>query len=95
MSDLFTEADLETLQEAIDTWGIEAQADMAEEEAAEFIAASKHFKRGKTDMSAVVDELADLRIMQEQLSMFIGQERVNQRVTEKMDRLRGRLEDNE
>jgi len=95
MSDLFTEADLETLQEAIDTWGIEAQADMAEEEAAEFIAASKHFKRGKTDMSAVVDELADLRIMQEQLSMFIGQERVDQRVTEKMDRLRERLEDNE
>lgn len=46
MSDLFDEEDLATFQEAVDTWGIDAQVDMAEEEAAEFIVASKHVGRG-------------------------------------------------
>lgn len=88
---LFDRNDRGTLQLAVDTWGIDAQADMAEEEAAEFIAASKHYARGKADADDLIDELADLRIMYEQLSMFVGQERVENRVNEKMDRLRDRL----
>jgi len=88
---LFDAADEATFDAALETWGIEAQVDMAEEEAAEFIVASKHYARGKDGRDAVVDELADLRIMYEQLSRFVGQEAVEARVREKMDRLRERL----
>ena len=91
-SPLFNEQDRETFRAAVETWGIDAQADMAEEEAAEFIAASKHYARGKVSADELVDELADIRIMQEQLTEFIGRERVEQRVQEKMDRLRERLD---
>ena len=89
---LFDEQDRETFRAAVETWGIDAQADMAEEEAAEFIAASKHYARGKVDADELVDELADIRIMQEQLAEFIGRERVEQRTQEKMGRLRERLD---
>ena len=90
-SPLFDNQDRETFRDAIETWGIDAQADIAEEEAAEFIAASKHYARGKIDADELVDELADIRIMQEQLTKFIGRERVERRVQEKMDRLREQL----
>jgi hypothetical protein len=91
MESLFDEADEETFAEAVETWGIAAQVDMAEEEAAEFIVASKHYARGKVDLDGVVDELADLRIMSEQLTEVIGRDRVERRVESKMDRLRERL----
>jgi hypothetical protein len=95
MSYEFDDADRETFRRALETWGIDAQADMAEEEAAEFITASKHYARGKVGKDELVDELADIRIMQKQLSMFIGEGRVSERVDEKMDRLRERIEDAE
>jgi len=87
--------DRETLREAVDTWGLDAQVSMAEEEAAEFIVASKHYARDKVDADRLVDELADLRIMCEQLAEFVGREDVEQRVEEKMDRLRERIEEAE
>jgi len=88
---LFDERDRATFEAAVDEWGIEAQVYMAEEEAAEFIVASKHFVREKADEDDVIDELADLRIMSEQLTEFIGRGRVEDRVQTKMSRLRERL----
>lgn len=93
MSDPFTDEDKQTFNEAIRTWGIDAQAQMAEEEAAEFIVASKHHSRGKASIEDVIDELADIRIMYEQLAQFLGQERVEDRIEVKMGRLRERLEE--
>lgn len=94
-SDVFSTEDRETLQRAVDKWGIEAQADMAEEECAEFIAASKHHRRDKVPVEDVIDELADIRIMYEQLALFFGQDIVENRVNEKMNRLRERIEDDD
>ena len=92
---MFDDADREAFRQAVKTWGIEAQADMAEEEAAEFVVASKHSARGKVDSDELIDELADLRIMYEQLAWYIGRDRVEDRVETKMDRLRERLEEAE
>jgi len=92
---LFSDEDWQTFERAVETWGIDAQREMAEEEAAEFIVASKHVERGREDLDAVVEELADLRIMQEQLTEFVGRERVESRTREKMERLRERLRDAE
>lgn len=92
---LFDRHDRETLERAVDKWGIEAQADMAEEECAEFIAASKHHRRDKVPVEHVIDELADIRIMYEQLALFFGRETVEFRVQEKMDRLRERIREDD
>lgn len=90
---LFDRADRETFREAVAAWGIGDQREMAEEECAEFIVASKHFARGKAPIGDVVDELADLRIMVEQLTEFFGRATVEDRVRYKMDRLRERLDE--
>lgn len=92
-AELFDEMDRETFEQAVETWGVDAQAEMAEEEAAEFIVASKHWARGKAEPMEVVDEVADLRIMTEQLTEYLGRERVEAHVEEKMDCLRERLRD--
>jgi len=44
---LVDEQDRETFEAAFEKWGIEAQADMAEEECAEFTAVSKHHCRDR------------------------------------------------
>ena len=90
-SPLFDDLDRATFERAVDVWGIDAQADMAEEECAELILASKHYARGKIESDELIEELADVRIMYEQLAMFIGREDVEDRVQTKMNRLRERL----
>ena len=88
---LFDDRDRATFQAAVAAWGLETQIDIAEEEAAEFVVASKHYDRGKIELDDLIDELADMRIVSEQLAMFLGREAVYDRVEEKMDRLRDRL----
>jgi hypothetical protein len=86
------ESDSETLESAVETWGKELQMDKAEEEAAELLAASKHYRRGAIGEDALIDEVADIQIMAEQLSIIFGRGRVEERVNQKMDRLRERIE---
>lgn len=93
MSDLFSEQDHETFEKAIETWGELAQVEMAEEEAAEYIVASKHFRREKIDRLELIDEIADVRIMVEQLMHVYPRAEIKHRVDQKMDRLRERIEE--
>lgn len=90
---LFDDEDLATFEEAIDTWGIDAQVDMAVEELAELIVTLRHVDREKADFHHARDELADVRIMFEQLAWFLGREETHDRVRVKMDRLRERLQE--
>lgn len=94
-SELFDDRDRETFAQAIEKWGWQPQVDMATEEAGELIVALSRFMRGRNDEEDVVDEVADVRIMCEQLTEFIGREKVENRVTVKMDRLRERLEEDD
>lgn len=70
---LFDDRDERTFAAAVDAWGIDAQADMAEEECAELIVASIDYERRVIGRAELVDELADVRIMHEQLAIFIGE----------------------
>lgn len=104
---LFDDRDLETFQEAVETWGWEPQVDMANEEAGEvitemagfiqtvagLITGNARYMRGRYDEDELIDELADVRIMYEQMAEFIGRDRVEARTQVKMDRLRERLEE--
>ncbi|APG26354.1 MAG: MazG nucleotide pyrophosphohydrolase domain-containing protein [Syntrophotalea acetylenica] len=69
-------------------WGIEAQYDQAIEECAELIAALKHFKRGKVTESEIIDELADVILMTQQLVFMLGEDRVDSAITRKVEKLR-------
>lgn len=92
MDPLFDEEDRRTFDEAVQTWGLEAQIDMAVEECAELIVALQQYQRGRADLHDVFEELADVRIMYEQLSLFFAPAEVEITVGKKMERLRERLE---
>ena len=72
---------------AIDKWGVEAQCDQAVEECAELIATLKHFRRGKVDHDALIDELADVYLMVGQLTYMFGEEKLNAAIEKKILKL--------
>ena len=88
---LFGPKDRDTFREAIETWGLPAQIDMAVEECGEAIVALQHLQRERVDRREAIKELADLRIMYEQLRWYFGQDFVDPVVRDKMNRLRERL----
>jgi len=79
-------------QATLEKWGEEAQYDQAVEECAELIAALKHFRRGKVDQQAVIDELADVTLMLGQLTWMFGTEQVEESVQKKLEKLSRLLE---
>ncbi len=79
-------------QATLDKWGEEAQYDQAVEECAELIAALKHFRRGKVNQQAVIDELADVTLMLGQLTWMFGTGQVEEAVQQKRKKLNTLLE---
>ena len=77
----------EIYQATLDKWGEDAQYDQAVEECAELITAPKHFRRGKIDQQAVVDELADVTLMIGQLTWMFGPTEVEAAIKEKLAKL--------
>lgn len=77
---------------ALEKWGTEAQAMMAIEEMSELTKEICKLHRGKDNLEALADEIADVTIMMEQLRLMFG---INELVCEHMDakveRLRARL----
>ncbi|MDX2494426.1 MAG: antitoxin [Desulfuromusa sp.] len=74
-------------QATLAKWGEEAQYDQAVEECAELITALKHFRRGKVNQQAVIDELADVTLMLGQLTWMFGTEQVDEAVKNKLEKL--------
>lgn len=70
-----------------DRYGLMAQADIACEECSELIKALLKDRRGKATLEDVVDELADVEIMIEQLKHLYGcEEMVDERIDFKIIR---------
>lgn len=83
----------DVLEGAIDTFGTEAQLDMAQEEAAELIVAISHYERDIVTADEVVEEAADLQIMIDQLGrMLDADDEIQDVVNRKVDRLEKRIE---
>lgn len=76
-----------TLERALDVWGIDAQFEQATEECAELIV---ELQGGNAN--DLVEEIADVQIMLEQLKLVVGEDRVSTKVNDKMARLRDRLD---
>jgi len=80
-------------KDALDTWGENAQLDVAIEEMSELIKEIIKFKRGIGDKAHMSEEIADVTIMLEQIiQMFKLEEEVTQQKNYKLIRLQNYLE---
>ncbi len=84
----------ETLLKAIKTFGIDAQLDMVVEEMSELTKEICKKKRGKDNRVEIIEEIADVYIMLEQLKIIcnISQKEIQNIAEVKVKRLNERLE---
>lgn len=83
----------DTLVEADETFGERLQYDLIREEAAEVIKAVSRFERGRVGEERVLEEVADLRILCDQIAVTQGEERDYVTLKhEKIERLKRRIE---
>jgi len=76
-------------KDALKAWGIDAQCMMAIEECGELITALSHKYRGRE--ANLIEEIADVKIMIEQLSIIFGAKEVEEAKIKKLSRLNQRL----
>ncbi len=81
---------------AFDLYGEDHQLTVATEECAELIQAITKIKRGKPNMDNLIEELADVRIIVEQVEMMFGIALdVQQKIVEKCARNSKRMDEDE
>lgn len=77
----------QVLATAIETFGIENQINKAIEECAELIVALSKYQAGQGMMLNLIDEIADVLIMTNQLKIFFDQDLVDSKIRYKLHRL--------
>ena len=80
-------------KKALEAWGYQAQQGMLFEEMGELLQVLNKYDRKKATVAQVVDELADVKIMIEQMEVVYGYEAVHRRKLEKLVRLEKLLKD--
>lgn len=78
-------------KDAISKWGLDAQLWMVVEECSELSNAIAKYKRGRENESAIIEELADVSIMVDQLSLHFGKAEFNRIKEDKLQRLYDRV----
>ena len=78
--------------DALECWGAEFQKSMFHEEIGEVLTAMLHEKRGRCGKEAVLEELADLQIMLNQMVVLYGTDDefksiINTKLTRLIDRI--------
>ena len=96
-----TQEQLRNLNEIVSTYGDNPQIDMCVEECGELLKALMKHRRKvngttsdeerKEAKAAVIDELADVSVMVEQMKIIYGYEAVEDRIAFKIDRQMNRL----
>lgn len=77
---------------ALKKWGPNAQAMMLMGEMGELSAElNRHFNQGRNVPDKIIDELADVSILVCQVSIMFGMDKVNARIIEKGERLKGKV----
>lgn len=78
--------------ECIEFWGPERQLRMLQEECGELIVAISHFLRERPGgLENLTEELADVRLMGDQITSYVGKEKVMDVIDYKSDRVADRL----
>lgn len=78
--------------DALECWGEEFQRSMFHEEVGEVLTAISHEKRGRCGKEAVLEELADLQIMLNQMVILYGSDEefkdiINAKLTRLIDKI--------
>ena len=82
----------EIWQKCIETYGKDSQMDMCIEECSELINAIAKYRRGRVGVDALVDEIADVKIMCRQMELMFGVTMpVAERIEYKAERQKQRL----
>lgn len=82
------------LKKVIESFGEESQRKKAIEECAELAAELAKEINGKGSVDKVIDEIADVLIMSQQLKLMYGKTKVDKRIRFKIARLKERVEVN-
>jgi len=82
-------------QKAIEKWGTELQLDMMIEECAELTQAIIHFKRNRKAVAEIISEIADVKIMIEQMEEIFDKASIEGIVQIKLERLNKMIEKEE
>ena len=79
-----------TLKKVIERYGVKNQINMAKEELAELIVALSHKERARVPIDSVIEEMADVTIMIEQLKLIynIDSKHLQNIINKKILRLR-------
>ena len=90
-----TKNNREVLRQAIETYGAEAQLNVAIEEFSELIKEICKHKRYMDNTKAIIEEMADCYIMLEQMKMIfcLGNTVITDAMDKKINRLKSRLAD--
>lgn len=90
-------ARVELYKQAIEKYGTEKQTDKAIEELAELTAAIQKYLYGRIRKSAVIEEMADVQIMLEQLALIfkISDDSLRLMKTVKLNRLKRKVDGDE
>ncbi len=79
---------------ALEAWGKKSQINMMIEECGELITALQHFKRGrKNAVLEVLEELADVEIVLEQMSIIFPRMSIEYQKNIKINRLENRVKE--
>lgn len=89
----FSKNDFQIMQSALDRYGANKQSDIAIEEMSELIKAIiKHRRyKGTETYENIIEEIADVMIMMEQLAMVTDYMKVSEVIHEKLNRLSQRM----
>jgi NTP pyrophosphatase (non-canonical NTP hydrolase) len=80
--------------ECVEFWGLERQLRMLQEECGELIVAVSHFLRERPDgLENLIEELADVKLMGEQITSYVGKDNVMKILDYKSDREASRLKE--
>jgi len=80
-------------KDCMEFWGFEKQARMAQEECGELIVSISHYLRGRKNATAdLVEEIADIYLMLNQLISYFGENMIMDIVGWKSDRIKEKLE---
>lgn len=82
----------ELYSETISKWGVDAQFWMITEECSELLNAIAKYKRGREKSSAILEELADVSIMIEQMADYFGEDEFIRIKEAKLQRLLRRVQ---
>jgi len=86
-----THEEIDLLNRATNTWGVNFQEEMVVEECAELITAIRHFNRGKISHEELITELADVLIVCSQFALNLDMVLVEDEIEQKLERLRKKV----